>query len=133
VSYNILIVDDSAVTRKVIRKSVTMSGFRIGEFFEAADGVDALEVLKSKWVDLVFADLNMPRMNGIELIENMAQAGILDGTPVVVVTSDRNETRLAELEAKGIRTHLNKPVRPEVLRDVMREILKDVPEGADPS
>ena len=128
-AYNILIVDDSAITRKVIRKSVSLAGFDIGEYFEAGDGVEALEVLHRKWVDLVFADLNMPRMNGIELIENMAATGLLAATPVVVITSDRNETRLAELEAKGIRTHLNKPVRPETLRDVMTKVLKDSPKG----
>lgn len=121
--YNILIVDDSAVTRKVVRRAVAMTGLELNEVFEAQDGIEALAVLGENWVDLVFADLNMPRMSGTELVAKMAEDHLLDSIPVIVITSDRNQLRLAQLKSRGVRAHLNKPFRPEELREVMAQVL----------
>jgi two-component system chemotaxis response regulator CheY len=121
--YNLLVVDDSAITRKVIKRAISMTGLDLGDVYEAQDGVEALEVLAANWIDIVFSDLNMPRMNGTELIEKMAQSHLLDSVPVIVITSDRNELRLSELKTRGVRAHLNKPFRPEELREVMTRVL----------
>jgi len=128
-SYQVLVVDDSSVTRKVVKRAVTLSGLSLGEVHEAQDGIEALEVLERHWIDLVFADLNMPRMSGVELIERMAEDRRLESTPVIVVTSDRNELRLSELRRRGVRAHINKPFRPETLRDVVREVLGQFTQG----
>jgi two-component system chemotaxis response regulator CheY len=121
--YNLLVVDDSAITRKVIKRAISMTGLDLGDVYEAQDGVEALEVLAANWIDIVFSDLNMPRMNGTELIEKMAQSHLLDSVPVIVITSDRNELRLSELKTRGVRAHLNKSFRPEELREVMTRVL----------
>jgi len=63
-AYNVLIVDDSQTMRTVIKKTVAISGFEIGECWEAGDGREALDVLNDHWVDIILTDLNMPRMNG---------------------------------------------------------------------
>jgi two-component system chemotaxis response regulator CheY len=131
--YNLLIIDDSAVTRKVIRRAITMTGLELNEVFEAQDGIEALAVLRENWVDVVFADLNMPRMSGTELIAKMAEDNLLDSIPVIVVTSDRNQPRLTELKNRGVRAHLNKPFRPEELRDVMAQIFSNLTGGASGS
>ena len=74
-AYNILLVDDSATVRAIISKTLTMAGVETGQIFEAANGQEALELLGREWVDLVFADINMPVMGGVEMIEKMYQDG----------------------------------------------------------
>jgi two-component system, chemotaxis family, chemotaxis protein CheY len=128
-SYAILIVDDSAIVRKMVRKSVGMSGIDVGTIYEAGNGREALAVLAANWIDIVFADLNMPEMNGMELVEKMAEDSLLVSTPVVIVSSEQSETRIAELKSRGIRAYLKKPFRPEGFRAVVHDVLG----GADPS
>ena len=67
-SFTVLIVDDSPDMRSFIRRVVAMSGFDVGNCLEAADGEDALSQLENNWVDVVLTDINMPRMNGEELV-----------------------------------------------------------------
>jgi two-component system chemotaxis response regulator CheY len=128
--YNLLIIDDSAVTRKVVRRVIAMTGLELNEVFEAQDGIEALTILHEHWVDLVFVDLNMPRMSGSELVAQMAEENLLDSIPVIVITSDRNQPRLDELKRCGVRAYLNKPFRPEELRDVMAQVFAN-PTGGD--
>jgi len=126
-AYNILVVDDSRTSRKVILKATRMSGLEMGEVFEASNGKEALEVLRDHWIDLVFTDLNMPGMGGEELVEKMAEDRLLEDIPVVIITSDRNERRLSLLVERGARACLNKPFHPESLREVLEQTL-----GAQP-
>ncbi len=130
-AYNILVVDDSSITRRVVKRVLSLTGLDVGEIYEAQDGIEALEILGDQWVDLVFTDLNMPRMGGIELIGKMAEDHRIESTPVIVVTSDRDELRLAELKAKGVSACINKPFRPEVLRDVVKQVLGDSTSGGE--
>jgi two-component system chemotaxis response regulator CheY len=101
----------------------------LGAIHEAGDGIEALQVLGDQWIDIVFTDLNMPRMDGVELIGKMAEDRCLQSTPIVVITSDRNDLRLAELKERGVLARLNKPFRPEALRDVMGEVLAAAEKG----
>lgn len=122
-SYNFLIVDDSATTRTIIKKILSMSDIDVGELYEAENGKKALDVLSCSWVDLVFADINMPEMNGMEMIRKMSEDGLLSTIPVVVVSSDGNEARIEELMSKGIKVYLRKPFTPEIFREVTSTIL----------
>jgi two-component system chemotaxis response regulator CheY len=129
-AYNILIVDDSMIVRKVVARAVRMTGEDIGEIFEAANGREAIDILDAQWVDLMFADLNMPVMNGVEMVEEMERQGKLKETPVVIVSTDRSEMRMRELKARGVREYLNKPFTPEGIRDIMARLLGKTPEKA---
>lgn len=122
-AYNILIVDDSAVIRSIVRKSLSMVGLDIGTIFEAGNGQEALERLRDEWIDVVFADLNMPVMNGMELMEAMAAEDAVVNTPVVIVSSDRSVARRERLEELGISGFIKKPFRPEMFRDVIASVL----------
>ncbi len=122
-AYNVLIVDDSMIVRSVVERAVRMTGVDIGEIFQAANGKEALEKLDANWIDLVFADLNMPVMTGVEMVEEMERRGMLKGTPVVIVSTDRSEMRMRELKARGVREYLNKPFTPEGIRDIMQRCL----------
>jgi two-component system, chemotaxis family, chemotaxis protein CheY len=122
-SYNILIVDDSMTARLFISKALQLSGADIGHTFQAINGLEALEILRKEWIDLVFADINMPEMNGIEMVKNMRDDGLMKTLPVAVISTERSETRIEELKASGVRVFLNKPVTPEMLKRVVDTLL----------
>jgi two-component system chemotaxis response regulator CheY len=122
-AYNILIVDDSAIIRAAVKKTLSIAGIEIGELYEAENGKIALEKLDSGWVDLVLADINMPVMNGVELVDNMAASGLIETTPVIIISTERSETRIQELKAKGVSAYLNKPFTPENVRAVIDDVL----------
>ena len=122
-SYQVLIVDDSDVVRSMLRKMLLMAGLDVGTVHEAANGHEALEVLDQSWIDIVLVDLNMPEMNGVELIERMSEGSMLVSTPVVVISSEHRDSRIEELKKRGIRAYIKKPFRPENLRDVVGSVL----------
>jgi len=135
-SYNVLIVDDSKSMRRVIMKTLQLSGIRIGEFFEASNGQEALALLESQWVDLILSDIHMPIMDGFRFIQSLGQKEIWKDTPVVFVTTEANEERLNQLMALGARGYIRKPFRPEeisaLLCRVMGEEANDNTMGASP-
>ncbi|HYD40130.1 MAG TPA: response regulator [Anaeromyxobacter sp.] len=120
---DLLVVDDSPVTRKMVRRALSLCGLEVTEVIEAADGAEALEKLGQRHVDLVLADINMPVMNGIELVERMSRDPELCTVPVVIVATPMSQDRVEFVLDKGARAYLAKPFRPEALRDVVVQIL----------
>ncbi len=123
-AYNILIVDDSQTMRKIIQKSVVLSGFELGECWQAGNGREALEMLGSRTIDLILADLNMPVMNGLEMLRELQRDEKRRGIPVVLITTEGSEKRLEEGRALGIKGYIQKPFHPEEIRDVLSRILE---------
>ncbi len=122
-SYCVLIADDSAIVRSMVRKSLSMAGLDLGEVLEAANGREALEQLRRTWVDVVFADINLPEMSGLELVQAMKHDQVLAGTPVVIVSSERSQARIDELRKTGAAAYVKKPFRPEHFRGVVEGLL----------
>lgn len=122
--YNVLIVDDSMIIRKMIAKTLNISGLDIGEIYFAENGKQALKLLKENWIDIVFADINMPEMNGIEMIEEMRKEDLIESIPVVIVSTERSRERIETLKAMGVKAYLNKPFVPEEFSRVVRELLQ---------
>lgn len=127
-SFNILIVDDSKTIRSVIKKTLDIAGVPVGELYEAENGQIALDVMKDNWVDLVFADINMPVMTGIEMIQKMSEDKILENMPVIIVSTEGSKTRIEELLKKGVRAYIRKPISPEALRNIVKEVMGDYDE-----
>ncbi len=123
-AYNILIVDDSQTMRKIIQKSVVLSGFELGECWQAGNGREALEMLGSRTINLILADLNMPVMNGLEMLRELQRDEKRRGIPVVLITTEGSEKRLEEGRALGIKGYIQKPFHPEEIRDVLSRILE---------
>lgn len=123
---NILIVDDSLPMRKVIRKTIKASGFSKAEFEEAADGLDALKILKDKWIDIVVTDFNMPNMNGLELVAEMKKDDLLKTIPVLVVTTEGGKIRVDEFKGIGVAGYITKPFTPEQIKMKLHDILGDI-------
>lgn len=123
-AYNILLVDDSETVRAIISKTLALAGVQTGKILEAANGREALELLESEWIDLVFADINMPVMGGVEMIDKMHQDGLLKTVPVVIVSTEGSKARINDLLAKGVRAYIRKPFTPEAIRNVIEEVLE---------
>ena len=123
-AYSLLIVDDSNIVRKVLMKAVNMSGLEISAVHEAEHGQQALEVLNKHWVDLVFLDINMPVMNGMEFMEKLRAHESLSKTPVVIVSTEGSKDRRDHLEQLGIDAYLRKPVTAEQIAEVVKSALQ---------
>jgi CheY-like chemotaxis protein len=109
----VLLVDDSATSRMIIKRCFQMSGFQESRFVEAEDGLRAMSYLKREKVDLIVTDLNMPKMDGHTFIKKLK---LLDETrtlPVVVISSMGNEQMEQELKGTGVLGIIHKPISPE--------------------
>jgi two-component system chemotaxis response regulator CheY len=118
---DVLVVDDSATMRALVKRALAASGVPIGRIHEAADGQQALAVLERERVDALFTDLNMPVMGGVELLRRLAGDTRWRDLIRVVISTDGSIGRRAEVEQLDVRCYVNKPFRPEVLRDVLVE------------
>lgn len=121
--FNVLIVDDSPAMRSFIRRVLEISGFAIGEFLEAGDGEEALALLRERWVDVILTDLNMPKMDGEEFVRRIEQDEIMRSIPVLVVSTDRTETRVGRVLSLGAKGYVRKPFAAETLRNKLETVL----------
>ena len=128
-AYQVLIVDDSLSMRAVIKKIVKASGFNVGQFFDAANGREALEVLKKEWLDIVLTDYNMPEMNGLELVEEMKKNEDLKAIPVLMVTTEGSQQRVDEFMKKGAADYIKKPFSPEEIKNKLNHIMGEPEDG----
>ncbi len=121
--YNILIVDDSRTTRTVIAKTLKLAGVAVNQLHEAENGKVALGILNKNWIDLVFADINMPEMDGVEMVDQMSKDGLLKIIPVVIVSTEGSQTRIEEMRARGVKAYVRKPFTPELIKNIVEDIL----------
>ena len=121
--FNLLIVDDSPAMRTVIRRVLDISGFDVGDCIEASNGEEALELLRSHWIDVILTDINMPRMDGEQLLRHIEQDPLLRSIPALVVSTDRTENRVHQMLSIGARGYVKKPFTAETLRDELERVL----------
>ncbi|MDJ0721140.1 MAG: response regulator [Desulfobacterales bacterium] len=114
-SLNVLVVDDSSVMRAMIIKTIRMSGLDLGDVYQAADGKEGLEAARDNWVDLVIADINMPVMNGEEMIDAMKADPEIADIPTIVISTEGSATRIERLQQKGV-TFIHKPFTAEIIK-----------------
>lgn len=122
---NVLVVDDSSVMRKMIIRTLQLTGLPLGEVHEAADGAEGLAQLDEHWIDLALVDLNMPVMSGEEMIERLRANPELAALSVVVVSTDGSETRLARIRSK-VDGFVHKPFTPEHLGETISRIVGEL-------
>jgi len=128
-AFNVLIVDDSSSMRAIIKKIVKISGFNVGQCWEAADGKDAMKVLLAEWVDLVLTDINMPNMNGLELLSTMKKDEILKSIPVVMISTEGSDKAVRESEKLGASGYIKKPFVPEDIKRTLSAIMGEAEDG----
>jgi two-component system, chemotaxis family, chemotaxis protein CheY len=122
-SYNVLIVDDSRTMRSVIRKALCVSGFQVGEFLEAGNGQEALDLLSKNWVDLILSDIHMPVMDGFGFLRALRAEECWMDLPVVMITTEANASRLEEAMSLGATGYIRKPFTPEKIRAFLQELM----------
>ncbi|MBF0142470.1 MAG: response regulator [Magnetococcales bacterium] len=121
----VLIVDDSSVMRKIVSRGLRQAGLKIDDVLEAEDGQKGLEVLQSNTVDLILSDWNMPVMDGLQFVKSV-RAGIpeINKIPIVMVTTEGGEAKVAAAEAAGANGHVKKPFTPETLKAALGAFIK---------
>lgn len=124
-AYRVLIVDDSPAMRSFVRRVMELSGFDLSVCFEAGDGGEALKVLSSEWVDAILTDINMPGMDGEELLRRLSEDEMLRAIPAIVISTDATVNRMDRLTTLGARGYITKPFVPEDLRVVLERTLGD--------
>jgi two-component system chemotaxis response regulator CheY len=122
-SFNVMIVDDSGAMRAVIRKIITISGFKMDQCFEAANGHEAMAQLKHNWVDVIISDINMPEMNGLELLAALRQDPLYQNIPVIIVSTEGSSERIEEARNGGAKGFVKKPFVPEDIRGVLHDVM----------
>ncbi len=120
----ILIVDDFATMRKVIRNLLKQGGFE--NIVEAEDGVAALKVLESQKVDFVISDWNMPNMSGLELLKAVRGSDDLKELPFLMVTAEALKDNVVAAVKAGVSNYIVKPFTAEVLNEKIEKIVKSM-------
>jgi len=105
----VLIADDSALARAFMIRCIQISGVGDLEFFEAANGLEVIEILKELQPDLLITDVNMPKCDGIDLVKRLKANPKTSTIPVIVMTSAGNVGQRTELESLGVSSILSKP------------------------
>ncbi len=124
-STKVLIVDDSMIVRRAIRKAVTAAGVHDDGIREAPNGEEAIGALDDEPVDVVFLDINMPVMGGEEFMEAMDAAGRADDQFIIIVSTEVNAKRLLKMATLGARGRLKKPFEPERLQKLIADAVRE--------
>jgi len=120
---SLLIVDDSTAIRKILLRVLNQTGITLGDVFEAGDGKEALKVLEGKQISLVLSDINMPNMDGIELLRTLRAAPQWKTLPVVLITTEGGQGRVEEAAELGATSYVRKPFSADQLRDKLASLL----------
>ena len=120
---DILIVDDSATIRTMVKRTVRMIGLDVGKIYEASNGIEALAELGDHEIAVMLVDINMPTMNGIQLLTRMKQNDRLKDIPIVIASTEGSQERIRQLNELGVAGYVRKPFQPEQLRDVLIPLL----------
>ena len=115
-----LIVDDSAVMRKVVERALRQAGLELTDVLQASNGAEGLQVLReqdgSSPLALILSDINMPVMDGLEFLEMRRQENLAPGVPVVMITTENNETFVLRAIAAGAQSYICKPFTAEQVK-----------------
>jgi len=119
----VLIVDDSTMARRHVIRVLTSMG--IEDIVEVADGIEAVPVLENNLFDLVITDYNMPEMDGERLVNHIRNHSMQASVPVLMVTSEEDEVRLAAARQSGVSALSDKPFEPENIRRLITRLLSE--------
>lgn len=119
----ILIVDDSSTMRKIVMRTLRQAGFDSDDVLEAGDGREGLERLDEGGVELIFSDVNMPNMNGLDFVKALRERDDSKETPVVMVTTEGGDEAMTGAMELGANGYVVKPFTADKLKEVLDRIL----------
>lgn len=119
---DVLIVDDSAAIRKILKRMLQRAGLDLGVVLEAGDGVEALEKLSGQSVGLILSDINMPNMDGLQLLRALKSSDKFRHVPVIMITTETGEARVMEALRLGASGYVRKPFTADQIKDKLSKI-----------
>src|SRR5580704_9951406 len=120
---DVLIVDDSAAIRKILRRVLLQTEIPLGQVYEAADGCEALDRLREKTVQLIISDINMPNMDGLELLGRLKSAPEWKSIPVVMVTTEGSQQKVLQSIELGAVGYVKKPFSADQIKETLAGII----------
>ena len=120
---SLMIVDDSATMRKIIMRTVRMSGLEFDRTEEAGNGVEALEKLGANPVDVILCDINMPEMGGPEVVKKVRELPSCADTKIIMVSTESSQELIDGLMADGANGYITKPFTPEKFQEKLSPLM----------
>ena len=114
---NVLIVDDSAAIRKILQRVLRQAELPLGEIYEAGDGLQALETMKTNNVDVILSDINMPNMDGIQFLAQLRANPQWNSVRVVMITTEGSQSRVMEAVGLGAAGYVRKPFTGDQIKE----------------
>jgi len=119
----VLIVDDSSVMRKIVQRSLRLAGLDLETVLEADNGEQALAIVRQNTIDMIFSDINMPKMDGLEFVRQLQSLEAAKGIPIVMITTEGSQSRVVEALSLGARGYIRKPFTPEQMKERITPLL----------
>ena len=120
---DVLIVDDSAAIRKILQRVLRQTDLPLGEIHEAGDGTEAVEILKTRTFGLVLSDINMPQMDGLQLLARIKEMESMKNVPVIMITTEGGPGRVMEAVQLGAAGYVRKPFTADQIKEKLAGIV----------
>jgi two-component system chemotaxis response regulator CheY len=130
VPFDLLIVDDSKAIRKILQRVLHTAEIPLRNIYEAGDGLEALAILKANSVSLVVSDINMPNMDGLQLLTQIRANEDWKSVPVIMITTEGSQAKVIEAAQLGASGYVRKPFSPEQIRVAVAR-LSSTPSAAE--
>jgi two-component system chemotaxis response regulator CheY len=114
---DVLIVDDSAAIRKILQRVLRQTDLPFGEIKEAGDGTEAIAVLQNSRFGLILSDINMPRMDGLQLLAQIKEMPHVKDVPVIMITTEGGQGKVMEAVQLGAAGYVRKPFTAEQIKE----------------
>jgi two-component system chemotaxis response regulator CheY len=119
IPYDLLIVDDSSAIRKILQRVLHSAEIPLRNVYEAGDGLEALAVLRANKISLVLSDINMPNMDGLQLLAQIRANDEWKGVPVIMITTEGSQVKVIEAAQLGASGYVRKPFTPEQIKNTL--------------
>ena len=116
-SLNVLIVDDSVAIRMILQRALRHTDLPLNQVFEAGDGCAAMEIVKTEKVGIILSDINMPNMDGLQLLAALKASGTATDVPVVMISTESTQSKVMEAVRLGAKGFIKKPFAQDEIRE----------------
>lgn len=120
---DVLIVDDSAAIRKILQRVLRQTDLNLGEINEAGDGTEAVEILKNRTFGLILSDINMPQMDGLQLLARIKEMDHLKNVPVIMITTEGSQGKVMEAVQLGATGYVRKPFTADQIKEKLAGVI----------
>jgi len=120
---DVLIVDDSATIRKILQRVLQQANLPLGKVLEAGDGREAINALKTQKVGLILSDINMPNMDGLQLLAELKADDQWKQVPVIIISTEGSQAKVKEAVELGARGFVRKPFTADQIKEKLTGIL----------